>query len=54
MDELCSRLWHKGARVLNLCYFNTSTWARDFYHSLGFQSATNATVAQKVLKEPEE
>jgi ribosomal protein S18 acetylase RimI-like enzyme len=52
MAELDRRLWNKGARVLNLHYFNASTWARDFYHALGFQSATNATLAQKVLKEP--
>lgn len=52
MAELERRLWQKGARVLNLHYFNDSTWARDFYHRLGFQSATNATLAQKVLNEP--
>lgn len=52
MAELERRLWQKGARVLNLHYFNDSTWARDFYHSLGFQSATNATLAQRVLMEP--
>ena len=54
MGELERRLWHKGARVLNLHYFNDSTWARDFYHNLGFQDATNATTTQKVLKDPEE
>ncbi len=52
MTELEQRLWHKGARVLNLHYFSESTWARDFYHSLGFQDATNATVTQKVLEKP--
>jgi len=52
MLELEKRLWYKGARVLNLHYFNGSTWARDFYHSLGFQDASNATTTQKVLKEP--
>jgi len=52
MAELDKRLWSKGARVLNLHYFNESTWARDFYHALGFQSATNATLAQKVLVDP--
>lgn len=52
MAELERRLWKKGARVLDLHYFNESTWARDFYHSLEFQSATNATLAQKVLREP--
>jgi len=52
MSELEKRLWSKGARILNLHYFNDSTWARDFYHSLGFQDASNATLAQKVLKEP--
>jgi ribosomal protein S18 acetylase RimI-like enzyme len=52
MCELEKRLWRKGARVLNLHYFNDSTWARDFYHSLGFQDATNATTTQKVLKDP--
>lgn len=54
MCELEKRLWRKGARVLNLHYFNDSTGARDFYHSLGFQDATNATTTQKVLKEPGE
>jgi len=54
MCELERRLWHKGARVLNLHYFNDSTGARDFYHSLGFQDATNATTTQKVLKDPGE
>jgi hypothetical protein len=52
MSELEKRPWNKGARVLNLDYFNDSTWARDFYHSLGFQDATNATVTQKVLGRP--
>jgi RimJ/RimL family protein N-acetyltransferase len=52
MSELENRLWHKGARVLNLHYLNESTWARDFYHSLGFQDASSATTTQKVLKEP--
>lgn len=52
MFELEKRLWRKGARVLNLHYFNDSTWAREFYHSLGFQDATNATLTQKVLKAP--
>jgi RimJ/RimL family protein N-acetyltransferase len=52
MFELEKRLWAKGARVLNLHYFNESTWARDFYHSLGFQDGTNATLTQKVLREP--
>ncbi len=52
MSELEKRLWSKDARVLNLHYLNESTWARDFYHSLGFQDAGNATTTQKVLKEP--
>jgi ribosomal protein S18 acetylase RimI-like enzyme len=52
MSELEKRLWNKGARVLNLHYFKESTWARDFYHSLEFQSADNATLAQKVIREP--
>lgn len=52
MSELEKRLWSKDARVLNLHYLNESTWARDFYHSLGFQDASNATTTQKVLKEP--
>ena len=54
MCELEKRLWRKGARVLNLHYFNDSTWAREFYHSLGFQDGANATLTQKVLKEPGE
>ncbi len=52
ITELEKRLWKKGARVLNLHYFNASTWARDFYHALDFQSATNATLAQKVIRDP--
>ena len=52
MGELEARLWSKGARVLNLHYFRESTWARDFYHALGFVDASNAICTQKVLREP--